>query len=299
MGAESIFNYFVGGFALLSTIFSMLVYLHVYLPGPRMKAFDELLVETRNIYEKASADDLLPAEMSREAQAQLREYEIQGDDLRLITYRTLSPIEILVLLFRGHTTKIKDLSNDVVQLRGKLLTTSQRERARRMGQHYAGREPLRIDLISASQRDPNQHNPACSPSPEPTSRTDVTEIITTSTISSVTPTPPSDFCICTLLRRLSAMFPRRRTSPSPTEPPLSDIDRSRSSTLVGAPTIEDLCGRHPWSFSTRWARIVNAQPTGDDLEARLEVSNCSNIHNAWKTACEPSEMNSGTVSMSV
>lgn len=67
-GAENTFNYFIGGLALLSTLFSMLVYLQCYLPGPQMKALDELLGETKSIYDKASAEGLLPPEMARKAQ---------------------------------------------------------------------------------------------------------------------------------------------------------------------------------------------------------------------------------------
>lgn len=56
---SDIFNYYVGGMALFSTVISAALFSRMYLPGAQLRVLDELLRETRNIYEKSSADGLL------------------------------------------------------------------------------------------------------------------------------------------------------------------------------------------------------------------------------------------------
>jgi hypothetical protein len=73
MGApENIFSYCVGGLALFSTISSVLFYCRLYLPTTQLKLLDELLMETKDIYRKASEDRLLPTKVSIYAQKCLR-----------------------------------------------------------------------------------------------------------------------------------------------------------------------------------------------------------------------------------
>jgi len=49
-----------------------LFYCRLYLPSTQLKLLDELLVETKNIYQKANDDMLLSVRASRYAQARLR-----------------------------------------------------------------------------------------------------------------------------------------------------------------------------------------------------------------------------------
>ena len=44
----------------MTTLVSLTLYSRTYLPGSQMKILDELLQETRQIYEKSDAEDLLP-----------------------------------------------------------------------------------------------------------------------------------------------------------------------------------------------------------------------------------------------
>ena len=52
----------MGGVALMSTVASLTLYSRTYLPEPQMKILEELLQETRQIYEKSDAEDLLPSD---------------------------------------------------------------------------------------------------------------------------------------------------------------------------------------------------------------------------------------------
>ncbi|KAF9461975.1 hypothetical protein BDZ94DRAFT_757675 [Collybia nuda] len=116
------FSYAVGGLALFSTLASVLLYSRTYLPGAQMKVLDDLLVETRQIYEKASTEGLLPPDVSSVAYFKLLRFESEGDTLREITYRALSSFDKLWDLFRGHTTKIMRLANNVGALRAMLMS---------------------------------------------------------------------------------------------------------------------------------------------------------------------------------
>jgi hypothetical protein len=70
--AQDIFSYSVGGLAVISTITSALFYCRLFLPSTRLKVLDELLVETKEIYQKAEAERLLPDDVSSDAQVRLR-----------------------------------------------------------------------------------------------------------------------------------------------------------------------------------------------------------------------------------
>jgi hypothetical protein len=70
--AETAFSYCVGGLALISTISSMLFYCRLYLPTTQLRLLDEILVETKDIYRKASEGGLLPSKVSIDAQTRLR-----------------------------------------------------------------------------------------------------------------------------------------------------------------------------------------------------------------------------------
>ncbi|GLB34250.1 hypothetical protein LshimejAT787_0111340 [Lyophyllum shimeji] len=285
MAAESIFNYFVGGLALLSTLFSMLFYLNVYLPGPRMKAFDETLAETKTIYEKAQAEGLLPPDMSRKARVQLQEYEYQADDLRAITYQTLSMFDMLLSIFGGHSTKIADLSSEVKGLRRILLTTSQKERARR-------REALlqREGRISSSDemvRPTRQHNPRQNDFENPVLGHADSAAPSCSTIESADTTPPPSISDSaspfyhsvsyhfSKLAWFSAMFSRGEEASSEPQcdveqpPSLPDMEaHSRSSTLVKELVPKDSSMPRLPSFISRWVHSMDTQQACDDLEAR-------------------------------
>ena len=64
--AASHFNFIIGVLGFAVTIASTVLCFRTYLPGAQMKILDELLKETRSIYEKADADDLFPSGDFRE-----------------------------------------------------------------------------------------------------------------------------------------------------------------------------------------------------------------------------------------
>jgi hypothetical protein len=135
--AQDIFSYSVGGLAVISTITSAVFYCRLFLPSTRLKALDELLIETKGIYHKAYEESLLPYTVARYAQARLRRsvvihssqkntnhgnrYENESDILREVTYRTRSFVDILRSMLRGHTTRIMRLADEVGNLRALLM----------------------------------------------------------------------------------------------------------------------------------------------------------------------------------
>ena len=63
--SANLFNFVVGVFGFIATITSTALCCRAYLPGAQMKILDELLQETRTIYEKADADGLFPSDAFR------------------------------------------------------------------------------------------------------------------------------------------------------------------------------------------------------------------------------------------
>jgi hypothetical protein len=64
-GQLNLFSFSVGVLALVSTVFSMVMFLRGQLPSARMKHLDELFDETNTIFQKAISDGLLPNEAFR------------------------------------------------------------------------------------------------------------------------------------------------------------------------------------------------------------------------------------------
>lgn len=65
--ASSHFSFVAGVLGFAITIISAAACCRTYLPGTQMKILDELLKETRTIYEKADADGLFPSQNFKEA----------------------------------------------------------------------------------------------------------------------------------------------------------------------------------------------------------------------------------------
>lgn len=65
--SSNLFSYCVGGFALFSTLVSVAMFSRGYLPTAQMKILTEILDETKSIYDKAEAEQLLPDEQFRRA----------------------------------------------------------------------------------------------------------------------------------------------------------------------------------------------------------------------------------------
>ncbi|GLB34248.1 hypothetical protein LshimejAT787_0111320 [Lyophyllum shimeji] len=301
MASESIFNYFVGGLALLSTVLSMLIYLNVYLPGPRMKAFDDLLAETKAIYEKAREEDLLSPEMSRRAQANLEWFETQGDDLKAAIYHNLTLFDLLLSFFRGQSTKIADLSWDVKRLRRDVLTASQKERARRRAE-LLERHPT----LQPAGHNYNSEDDSGLPSNSQIAATtfDCSDATTTPSIEdSTSPPVHPTFSIRAIIRRLSELFSQRtQASDHPhgdaEQPPsVPDLEApSRSSTLVEDPLPKDSSVRRPLSFLGQLVRSGDAQPADDDPEARPGASGASSIHDSRNSSCDLTQVDLETMS---
>lgn len=76
MAAEDLFNYFVGGLALISAAISAMLYCRAYLPGAQLKILDELLQETRVICDKSYNDGFLPEDLRKGFEEELAEYVI-------------------------------------------------------------------------------------------------------------------------------------------------------------------------------------------------------------------------------
>lgn len=74
MNKEDLFAYCLGGLAIISTVTSVALYSQSYLPGAQIRVLNELLCETRQIYDKSRSDGLLSDEFRGEFEENLAEY---------------------------------------------------------------------------------------------------------------------------------------------------------------------------------------------------------------------------------
>lgn len=97
-----------------------------------MKILDELLKETRTIYEKADTDGLFPSENFKEASLRmLARMEESSLSLRERTYNATTTVQEFIALFKGLSQRIMHLSVRVKDLRACLISTSEKERRQR------------------------------------------------------------------------------------------------------------------------------------------------------------------------
>ncbi|KAF5387970.1 hypothetical protein D9615_000853 [Tricholomella constricta] len=262
--AETKFNYVLGALTLIGILYSARILLHKHLPRTRMELFDSLLVDTRSIYDRACAENLLPPDMTRNAKVQLQKFEIQGDDLRVIKYHSLTLRDILNLLSGGRWSKIAHLSKDLMDLRSNLVKTSQEEWARRNGEE--GNE-------SETERMLHSEADSCDDHLDETNHLSGNFTASSETAADVSSITIRSSFLCSLLQWLSTRCTRSGAS-SPSDNPtqgerrqatLSDPDSlSRSSTLVDEPLPKAPCWRQV--ILGKWGHDTNG-PVLEDLEA--------------------------------
>lgn len=74
MNKEDLFAYCLGGLAIISAVTSVALYSQSYLPGAQIRVLNELLCETREIYDKSHSDGLLSDDFRREFEEDLAGY---------------------------------------------------------------------------------------------------------------------------------------------------------------------------------------------------------------------------------
>ena len=95
--ASTDFSYFLGGLAVMSTIFSLAYGLQSYMPSNQMKILDELLLDTRQIYDKSLAGGFLPEDLKDDLGERLKGYgswklAFFNDQLWILITRTNFPL---------------------------------------------------------------------------------------------------------------------------------------------------------------------------------------------------------------
>ena len=76
--AANHFNFLAGVFGFIVTVASTALCCRAYLPGAQMRILDELLKETRTIYEKADADNLFPSDNFRKVSSTMLTRYVQN-----------------------------------------------------------------------------------------------------------------------------------------------------------------------------------------------------------------------------
>jgi hypothetical protein len=75
MDTANLFSYCVGGLALVSSIVSVVIFYRSYLPGVQIRLLDDVLQETKQIFQATEADGLFPTPVFQlTVQEQLTKY---------------------------------------------------------------------------------------------------------------------------------------------------------------------------------------------------------------------------------
>jgi hypothetical protein len=142
--SANLFNFAVGVFGFVTTVASVALFCRSYLPGAQMKILDELLKETRTIFEIADADGLFPSDAFRKTSLTMLIWyvclefafipssniltadvydssEESSALLRERTYNATTTIQEYLALFKGLTQSIMQLSDRVKNLRSCLI----------------------------------------------------------------------------------------------------------------------------------------------------------------------------------
>ncbi|KAF5374613.1 hypothetical protein D9615_008950 [Tricholomella constricta] len=268
--SETALSYLTAGISFLTLLSPFIVYIKYYTPAALIGYFDELLVDTKQIYSSAMAEGLLPSKMSTEAGVKLQQYQVVGDVLRTAKYNTLSLPQFLrsCIKFKSKMNKIESLSRDLKNLRNDILTASQEERERRIsaqnptcsGNSSVFDASLMELLSDFTLRDHSEDASSRSQIREPSSSPGSGDLSLPS-FSSI-PSPNNTVCtVCSLKHWLSHhLFRGKANAPSSIEQRLgkrdlessfSDIQvLSRSSTLVGDESPEG--PSKPWWRPACW-----------------------------------------------
>ncbi|KAF5374615.1 hypothetical protein D9615_008952 [Tricholomella constricta] len=252
--SDTALSYITAGISFLTLLSPFIIYIKYHTPAALIEYFDELLVDTKQIYSSAIAEGLLPSKMSTEAGAKLQRYQVVGDVLRTAKYNTLSLSQFIrsCIKFKFNTNRIDSLSRDLKNFRNDILTASQEERERRISaQNPASSgntsvlDASLMDLISdLSLRTRGEDASGRSQVMEPSSSPDlVTLVVIYPVPQPFSANPPSSM--------------EQRLGERDLESSLSDVQiLSRSSTLVGE--------EFPEGPSIPWWRPACWKPSNKD-----------------------------------
>lgn len=159
--SSTIFAYYVGAFGLTTTIVSVVYFCHNYLPSAQLKVLDDVLRETRDFYEKARSDGLLPEPYAERVQANLSKLEDATADLRGCVYKCTTVLDEMFALAGGLSKKISRIAVHVKIVRSDIVTASEEMRDRRrresavvndLEQGIVSTDTGHVDMASAPAR---------------------------------------------------------------------------------------------------------------------------------------------------
>ncbi|KAF8978553.1 hypothetical protein BDQ17DRAFT_1338711 [Cyathus striatus] len=142
MSSQDAFNYAIGVLACLSALVSVVLYYQTYLPITQMKALDELLNDTRNLYMRAKEDGVLPHGIA--FTGNLEELELESDELREQAYKATTQLEEYSALLQGLSRKIMRTAGSVKRFRAYVIDILHRQLVKSKG---VSREDLAVLLL--------------------------------------------------------------------------------------------------------------------------------------------------------
>lgn len=112
------FSFIAGVLGFVMAVTSASAWCRAYFPSVQMKILDDLLRETRQIYEQADTENLFPSEKFRKrSKSMLASMEQRSLPLRESTYNATTVIHEFLALFNGLSLRIMQLSYRVKKLR--------------------------------------------------------------------------------------------------------------------------------------------------------------------------------------
>ncbi|KAH0581668.1 hypothetical protein H2248_011364 [Termitomyces sp. 'cryptogamus'] len=127
----TIFSYYVGALAIGGGLITTLVCCYNRLPRARMKIFQGILLETRNLYQQVRNEGLVPDPIIDEFGTRLRGLEESSISLRDSTHQCTSLFQEVVAAYYGLSTAIQISIKQAVSLQAKIATASEEQRRMR------------------------------------------------------------------------------------------------------------------------------------------------------------------------
>lgn len=116
--SASHFSFIAGVLGFVIAVTSASAWCRACFPSVQMKILDDLLRETRQIYEQADTENLFPSEKFRKrSKSMLASMEQRSLPLRESTYNATTVIHEFLALFNGLSLRIMQLSYRVKKLR--------------------------------------------------------------------------------------------------------------------------------------------------------------------------------------
>ncbi|KAG5728144.1 hypothetical protein E4T56_gene19312 [Termitomyces sp. T112] len=129
----TILNYYVGALTIVGGLVTTFVFCYNLLPRARMKVFQKILLETRDLYQQVKDEGLVPVSITDDFETRLQELEENSISLRDSAHQCTSLLQEVIAAYHGLSNAIQISIRQAIDLQATIATASEEQRkARRL-----------------------------------------------------------------------------------------------------------------------------------------------------------------------